>query len=66
MQHTHQRSEHFRRDVRVDVGVVEVINLTLIPENLLRELVNFPFVVFSSEVVRLSSVVETLCALLLW
>ena len=51
MQHPHQRSKHFRRDVRVDVSVVEVINLTFITENLLRELVNFPFVILSSEVV---------------
>lgn len=66
VQYTHQWSEHFWRDVRVDVCVVEVINLTLIPENLLRELVNFPLVILSSEVVGLSSVVETLCAVLFW
>ena len=66
MQYAHQWCEHFRRDVRVDVCVFMEVDKSFIPKDLLSKLINLAFIVFSSEIVWLTTIIKTLCALLLW
>ena len=66
MQYAHQWCEHFRRDVRVDVCVFMEVDKSFIPKDLLSKLINLSFIVFSSEIVWLTSIIETFRALLLW